>query len=150
MGYVSDLRSLLGTRPLILVGSEVLVIDSQDRLLVTRRSDNGLWSIPGGMMEPGETLEETARREVSEETGMLCHKLEFFKMYSGPQFYYRYPHGDEVFNVSAVFVCRSFTGEIQIDSESLEIGFYSLNALPQTFTQMNKIVIDDYFSLHPS
>jgi 8-oxo-dGTP pyrophosphatase MutT (NUDIX family) len=144
LGYVSEIRSIIGARPLILVGSEVLLFDSQNRLLVTRRSDNGLWAVPGGMMEPGETLEETARREVLEETGILCRELEFFKMYSGPQFYYCYPHGDEVFNVSAAYICRDFSGELSIDSESLEIGFYPLTALPQPFTHMNKIVIDDY------
>lgn len=87
MSYVAELRRLVGTRPLILVGAEVLVFDRGNRLLLQRRSDSGDWAIPGGMMEPGETLEETARRETREETGLELGQLEFMGVYSGPLIY---------------------------------------------------------------
>jgi 8-oxo-dGTP pyrophosphatase MutT (NUDIX family) len=146
MGYVAEIRSLVGTRPLILVGAEVLVFDLQERLLLQRRKDTGDWAIPGGMMEPGETLEQTARREVEEETGLILGDLRLLNVYSGPDFYFRYPHGDEVFNVSAAFVCRQFHGELHTDDESTALGFYPLGALPGKLIFLNQAVLDDYLS----
>jgi len=147
MGYVAELRQLVGTRPLILVGAEVLVFDGQGRLLVQKRSDTGDWAIPGGMMEPGETFEETARREVLEETGLEIGELELLGIYSGPKFYYQYPHGDEVYNVSAAYITRTFRGELTADFESTSLGFYPLDALPGPLIHLNQLVLDDYFRL---
>lgn len=149
MGYVSELRALVGPRALILVGAEVLVFDPQGRLLLTRRKDTGDWAIPGGMMEPGETLEQTARREVQEETGLVLGTLTLLNIYSGPNFYFRYPHGDEVFNVSAAYICHEFQGALSSDDESTAIGFYPLDALPGPLISLNQAVLDDYLSRHP-
>lgn len=146
MGYVEELRRLIGTRPLILVGAGVLIFDSQDRLLLLRRNDNGKWAVPGGMMEPGESLEDTARRETFEEVGLLAGRLDFLKLYSGPEFYHCYPNGDQVHNVSASFVCREFTGELKTDSEGSEPGFFALDALPQPLNGFELIIIQDYRS----
>ena len=144
MGYVSELRQLVGTRPLILPGAEVLVFDEQGRLLLQKRTDTGDWAIPGGMMEPGETFEQTARREVLEETGLTLGALEFLAVYSGDQYYYRYPHGDEVYNVSVAFVAREFHGELRTDEESSALGFYPLDALPGPLIFLNRLVLEDY------
>ncbi len=146
MNYIAELRSLVGTRPLILAGAEVLVFDPAGRLLLVRRADNGLWTIPGGMAEPGETLEQTARRETQEETGLILDDLTFFRLYSGPEYYYKYPHGDEVYNVSAAYISRSFSGSLQVDAEGIEVGFFALDSLPQPFFQLSQIVIDDFFT----
>lgn len=62
--YIHELRSRVGHWPVIMVGAGVIVLDDAGRILLMHRSDNGAWSIPGGMTEPGETVEETARREV--------------------------------------------------------------------------------------
>ena len=47
-------------------------------------------------MELGETVQDTARREVFEETGLRLGKLELFGMYSGPDYYKTFPNGDQV------------------------------------------------------
>ena len=67
MGYIEELRALIGHRPIIMVGATVLITDFKGRLLLIRRHDNGCWGVPGGSMEPGESLEQTARRETREE-----------------------------------------------------------------------------------
>ena len=146
MGYVSDLRKIVGTRPLILPGAEVLVFDPEGRILLQRRADTGEWAIPGGMMEPGESFEQTARREVEEECGLILGTLTLLNIYSGQDFYYRYPHGDEVYNVSAAFVCRDFTGSLRTDDESTAIGFYPMDALPGKLIFLNQAVLDDYLT----
>lgn len=68
MNYVKDLRELVGNRPLILPGAVAIILNDQNEVLLQHRIDGG-WGLPGGLMELGESLEETARREVKEETG---------------------------------------------------------------------------------
>jgi 8-oxo-dGTP pyrophosphatase MutT (NUDIX family) len=149
MGYVSELRKLVGTRPLLLPGAEVLVFNPQGHLLLQRRADTGDWAIPGGMMEPGETFEDTARREVLEETGLALGNMTLLNIYSGQAFYFRYPHGDEVYNVCAAYVCRDFSGQLRSDEESTALGFYPLDALPGRLIFLNQAVLDDYLSRQP-
>lgn len=62
--YVMQMRKLIGTRPLIVPGSTVLVFNDSGELLLQHRSDTEEWGLPGGAMEPGESLEETAAREL--------------------------------------------------------------------------------------
>lgn len=68
----------------------------------------------------GETLEEVARRELKEETGLIANSLRLFNIFSGEEFYYKYPHGDEVYNVITTFICKAYSGELEI--EESEVG----------------------------
>jgi ADP-ribose pyrophosphatase YjhB (NUDIX family) len=79
MSYIKMLRSLVGQIPLIVVGAGVLIVNTEKGLLLEKRKDNGLWGIIGGIMEIGESIEETAKREVFEETGLII-KLDFRQM----------------------------------------------------------------------
>ena len=69
MGYVEDLRKIVGNQPLNLVGVAVAVINENGDLLLQRRND-GQWGVPGGFIELGESMEDAGRREVLEETGL--------------------------------------------------------------------------------
>ncbi|WP_445668809.1 NUDIX domain-containing protein [Lysinibacillus sp. FSL W8-0953] len=69
--YVIKLRQLVGTMPVILVGSTVIVLNQTRKVLLQFRADIEMWGLPGGAMEPGETLEETAKRKLYEETGLF-------------------------------------------------------------------------------
>ena len=70
--YIMDLRKLLGNRPLMQAGASVMVVDSQDRVLLEKRRDNGLWAYAGGAVELYESVEDAARRELLEETGLIA------------------------------------------------------------------------------
>lgn len=131
MGYIQEIRALVGHRPILLPGACALLIDDSGRLLMHKRLDNGLYGVPGGTMEPGEMLEETARRETLEETGYRAGRLQLLNVYSGPQLFYCYPNGDQTYNVTAAYYCTDFqrvTGEL--DGESLAPEFFALDALP--------------------
>ena len=78
MGYILELRKQVGHRPLIMTCAGVLLLNEKRELLLQKRADNGLWGYPGGSMELGDSFEDCARREVQEETGLICGNLEHF------------------------------------------------------------------------
>lgn len=145
MSYVQELRSLVGRRPLIIPGAAVLIIDQQNRLLLQHRQDNQQWGLIGGGMEIGESLEETARREVLEETGLELDGLEWLGLFSGQALIYEYPNGDVVVNVVAVYTTRQFSGELKVnEDEAYEVRFFKLSELPKDLSPPDRPVLEHY------
>lgn len=128
MGYIMDLREKVGSRPLIMPGSCVLVFNKKGQLLLQKRTDSLDWGTIGGSMEPGESFEETAVRELFEEAGLRVNTVNFITIFSGQDMYYKYPNGDEVYNVLAMFEVRDMEDQPRVnDHESLELGYFSLD-----------------------
>ena len=124
-GYISEMRKLVGHRTLIQCAGSVIVIDGEGKLLLAKRTDNHLWGYAGGSVEIDERIEDCAKRELFEETGIIADELEFFCVNSGKEAHYVYPNGDEVSNVEIVYICRSFHGEIRPqESETEELRFF--------------------------
>ena len=103
MGYIMDLRKHIGHSPLIGVGATTLVFNNKNELLLNLRTDTNTWGIPGGAMELYETIEETAVRELKEETGITAETLELVTELSGKDFYFEYPNGDKMCTVIVLF-----------------------------------------------
>ena len=97
MDYMQELRALVGHRPVLVPGAAILILDDAGKVLLHRRGDDDLWSLPGGALEPGESLEEAARREAAEEVGLTLGELTLVDVFSGPEFFHEYPNGDQVF-----------------------------------------------------
>ncbi|TBL81096.1 NUDIX hydrolase [Paenibacillus thalictri] len=129
-GYVQQMRELIGHRPLLLCGACVVIFNREDQVLMLRRTDNNCWCFPGGSVELGECVEDAARREVYEETGLRVDHLELFGVFSGPELHYIYPNGDEVHVVDIVFAAHDYNGELTLDEESREAKFVSIADLP--------------------
>jgi mutator protein MutT len=130
MSYVQDLRTLVGHRPLILVAAGVLILNESGRLLLQHRTDDGLWGIPGGTLELGESTEDAARREVLEETGLVVGKLTLFDVFSGREMFHRYPNGDEVAVVAVVYITSAVRGEMVVrNAESAALQYFSIDGL---------------------
>lgn len=145
--YIGELRKLIGTLPIIMCGANVIILNRENQILMHHRLDNDSWGLPGGAMELGETLEEAARREVREEVGLICRKLTLYNVYSGSQLYYKYPDGNEVYNVTATYICKDFIGEIQVDyREGKAAKFFSFNEIPEKISPPVKIIIEDFIN----
>ncbi len=150
MDYVEDLRKLVGHRPLILVGSVVIIIDSNNRILLQKRSDSPIeiWGLPGGLMELGESVEDTARREVFEETGLTLGTLTLIDIFSGRDYFVSLSNKDEFYSVTAAYYTREYQGKIIVDHvESLDIAFYSFDRLPEKIVRSHDTIIDRYKSM---
>lgn len=144
MGYIMDLRKYVGHAPLIMAGAGVLVLSENNEVLLQKRSDNLCWGIIGGSIELGETLEETAKREALEEAGIEVFDLKLFNVYSGPNSYYKYPNGDEVYNVATIYTTYNYSGDLRPDkNETLELKFFPIDSIPNKINPPDKIILKD-------
>ncbi len=135
MGYILDLRKLVGHRPLIQVGASVIVEDPQGRVLLQLRSDNHCWGYCGGSIEVDERVEEAAKRELREETGLIAEEVELFGVFSGPELHYVYPNGDEVSNIDIVFLCKRYFGELKPQEGEVEaLRFFAPDDIPENLS----------------
>lgn len=123
-GYVKWLRDQVGSQLIYLVYASTVVFDEQGHILVQTRYDFDWLSVPGGAMELGEALAETARREVLEETGVEVDIKGLAGMLTHPRFNLHYPNGDDVQQWTAVFWGEAAGGELHPDGgETLSVFF---------------------------
>lgn len=147
MGYVEELRKIVGHRPLILVGSIVIILNkNNDVLLQQRKYPHGVWGLPGGLMELTESTEECARREVFEETGLTIGELELISISSGAKNFVRAENGDEFFVVTIVYATKDILhGRAMVhDDESLSIEYYPIHRLPNDMIGSHRRAIEGY------
>lgn len=146
MGYVEDIRALVGHRPLILVGAVVIVLDKEGRLLLQQRKQPaGSWGIPGGLMELGESVEDTAKRELFEETNLRAENLNLINVYSGSNNYIKAPNGDEFYTVTTAFFSNDITGEIIVDeSESMDFRYFKPEQMPTHIVKSHALILEEF------
>jgi ADP-ribose pyrophosphatase YjhB (NUDIX family) len=103
--------------------SAFAVVERRGRVLLARRRDIGLWNLPGGGVEPGETVDEGLLREVREEVRAQVEIVRLVGVYSKPQ-------KNEVVHT---FLCRLLPGQedaLGTSDEVSEIGWFAPDALP--------------------
>lgn len=149
-GYILELRALVGHRTLIQCAASVIVIDAEGRLLLGRRTDNHKWGYAGGSVEVDERVEDCARRELFEETGIVAENLEFFTINSGPEAHYVYPNGDEVSNIEIVYLCRSYHGALTPQRDEVEeLRFFDVGEIDlETVSPPIRPVVRRYLELN--
>ncbi|MFD0711797.1 NUDIX hydrolase [Paenibacillus sp. GCM10027626] len=137
MGYIQNIRKKIGHDRLIAVGAGVFVY-KDGKVLLQKRKDNLCWALHGGVVEMGEEVEEAAKRELFEETGLVANKLELLGIFSGDDRMYTYPNGDEVYLIGIVYVCNDFSGKLLSETdETLELKWFDIDNLPKEISPSN-------------
>ena len=127
-----------------------VVIDDEGRIALVLRRDNGLWALPGGGMEPGESIEDAAVREVKEETGLDVEVTGLVGVYTNPNHVMKYDDGEVRQQFSLCYTTRLLGGELRFDSESTDIAWVPperLGELPMHPSM--RLRIDHYLERRP-
>ncbi len=147
MRHESDVRKATQIRP----GVAAIIRDPEGRILLQQRSDNGLWGLPGGSVEIGESVRDAIVREVREETGLAVEVLRVIGVYSDPAVQIvRYADGNVVHYISMLFACRILGGALETCEETLDLKFFNPANLPVDLLPMHRVRIQDAMADNPA
>lgn len=140
--YLGKLRTSVGTGLLLMPGARIVISRDDGHILLQLRSDFHKWGLPGGMAEPGESLETVIQREVREETGLSIIGATPFGFASDPVHEtIEFPNGDRTQFFVMNFHTATFTGTLRGDGdETLRLGWFSLTDLPDMLDNMRRSV----------
>ncbi|MBI4897606.1 MAG: NUDIX domain-containing protein [Actinobacteria bacterium] len=113
----------------LIPAASAVVVDPENRVLLLKRTDNEFWTIPGGAMEPGETIKQTMIRETREETGIEVRPLFLVGIYSDPRHVVEYSDGEVRQQFSVCFRCEAIGGDLSTSEESAEVGYFNESAM---------------------
>ena len=134
----------------IAVAVSAFIQDDDGRILMIRRTDNDLYSIPGGQLELGETLAEAAVREVREETGIECEVTKVIGLYSDPKHVIAYDDGEVRQEFSICFRATPLTTKTHTSTESKEVAWvdplnvWDLDIHPSTHLRIKHSLASDH------
>ena len=116
-----------------------------DQILLMKRSDNEHWGLPGGYVEPGESVQSAAQREVREETGYEIEVGRLVGVYSDPRMQViDYGGGRRVHAINLCFeAVAGAQRELETPDETLELGFFAVDALPEPLVPIHAIRLSD-------
>ncbi len=135
---------MVGNKKIILNSTAVVLNDEFNRILLQKRSDNGLWGLPGGLLEMDETIEEGAIREVYEETNLKIKITRFIGVFINRNMVWH--NKDKAMIYAFGFVGVIIGGELKInDEESLELKYFKKEDLPLIHSADNKQIIEAYY-----
>jgi ADP-ribose pyrophosphatase YjhB (NUDIX family) len=142
--YITYLRSMVGNKKIILNAACAVISDDSGKILLQRRSDNKKWGLPGGLMELDESIEQTAIREVKEETNLDIILTDFIGVFNNPNM--RWREADEARVICFSFVGKVVGGTLCInDTESLGFDYFGPGELPEIHSVDNRQTIQAFF-----
>lgn len=116
-----------------------IIIETAGGIVLVRRKNEPLgWALPGGFVDPGESVPAAARREAKEETGLDIELTELLGVYSDPK---RDPRG--IYTVGVVYIARA-EGTPKGGDDAAEARVFPLNALPEGIVFDHPKIIADY------
>jgi len=131
--YYQKLREKIGKSTLLLPAVAVFIKNKKGEMLLVRKRGSKLWVFPGGYMEMGESVEQTAKREVLEETGFVVKpNKKIIGICSGKKFNKKYPNGDSV-QPLIIFIAASIVKQKErTDKKEIsQLKFFSMQNPPR-------------------
>lgn len=129
--YTRALRAKVGNMLLQVPTASVITFDDRGRVLLVRAAESGLWTTPGGMVEPHELPAEAAVRETWEETGVFVELTRVIGVFGGPVCGVKYGNGDELSWVATLFAAKPVGGTPHPDGEeTLEVRYFDRDEIP--------------------
>lgn len=133
--YLWRLQQAVGNDLVLMPGAMVAVQREDQRVLLTRRADDGTWCLPAGAAEPGGSFARTAIDELAEETGIEVSERDLipFGCLSEAEVHtIHYPNGDVTHCFALLFLARAWRGDAVPDGEeSTEAAFFALDVPPE-------------------
>lgn len=150
--YIKNIRAKIGGDLLLLPGVTAVVINERNEILLQLRRDTNTWAPPSGGVEPGETIAETAMREVLEEAGIEIQPEAVVAVLSGADYNVTYANGDQLATVTTVFRCRPLNSETPRvnDDESQDVRYFPCDALPDDMLPRHRCIISLALKNEPS
>ncbi|MCH7662017.1 MAG: NUDIX hydrolase N-terminal domain-containing protein [Euryarchaeota archaeon] len=105
------------------VGGEAAIFDGEGRILLMKRDDDGTWCLPCGFVDPGESPEETAVREVREETGLDVRVIDLIGVYPCSPNATTSPHG----HVAVCYLCEREGGDLELSHEGDALDYREID-----------------------
>jgi len=120
----------IGKRGRIRLGCSAVIFDqAREKVFLTKRADNGLWCLPSGGVDPGESVEETIIREVWEETGLTVQVIRLVGVYSDPDWLVEYEDKEAAQIVALSFEAEITSGQPGSSGEVSDWGYFSLEEM---------------------
>ena len=117
----------VGKTAVLAPGASAIIFDeARKKVLLTRRTDNGRWCLPGGGMDPGESVAETCVRETLEETGLEVRVTRLVGIYTSSDMIIEYADGNRVQPVAFSFEAEITGGELGLSDETTEFGYFAI------------------------
>lgn len=142
--YLGQLRKLIGKRKVFSTGARAIVQDTAGNILLVQRSDNEYWVMPAGGMELDESILDTCKREVFEETGLIVENATLIAIYSDPKYSFVTAYGDPYQMISFVFRVDKWSGDLlKTTDETINARFFSLDDLPENLSPLYRETLQD-------
>jgi len=120
----------IGRNATLRPGSSAIIFDTaRQKILLTRRSDNGRWCLPGGGMDAGESVSEACVREVLEETGLAVRVTRIVGVYTSPHLIIEYSDGNRIQPVGFSFEAEVVGGELGLSEETTGYGYFTMQEI---------------------
>ncbi len=117
---------------------DAIITKNENILLIKRKNQpfKDKWALPGGFVEYNETTEETAKREIFEETGLKTNIEKLFGVYSKPD---RDPRGH---TITIVYKLKILCGDLNPGDDASNAKFFNIHKLPNLAFDHKNIIID--------
>ena len=123
MGYISELRKYVGHSPIMATSIMCIIYDKEKGILFEKSADFGVWCVPGGALEIGESLEEGLKREVKEETSLEIFNPKLFEV---------------------IYEVSEYEGNLKPDEESIELKWFQIEELPDNISPIQIEIIKKF------